>query len=59
MSNFGMIKSVAGAVLCGVGVTFGIAASSFYGNSAWLIGAGLVVVGFVVAAAPLPKRRPR
>ena len=59
MNNLGMVKSVAGAVLCGAGVTFGIAASPFMGNSAWLVGIGLVIVGFVVAAAPLPKRGPR
>lgn len=59
MSNLGMIKSVAGAVISGVGVTYGIAMSGVQGSSAWIVAAVLVVLGFVIAAIPISKRGAR
>jgi len=55
LNNLGMIKSVAGAVLCGVGITYGIAMSAMRGSGAWVVAVVFVVLGFVVAAVPLPK----
>ena len=54
-----MIKSVAGAVISGVGVTYGIAMSGVQGSSAWIVAAVLVVLGFVIAAIPISKRGAR
>ena len=59
MRQVGMVKSVAGAVLCGFGVTLGIVLSNSQGGKAWIIAAAMVVAGFVLAALPLPWRKPR
>lgn len=52
----GEIKTVAGAVICGTGVTAGIVVSPMAGPVAWLVAGAMVVLGFGVAAVPLRRR---
>lgn len=57
MRELAFVKTVAAAVICGVGATIGIALSPHEGGVAWLAAGGIVLFGFVVAAIPVSSRR--
>lgn len=57
MQNAEPLRTIAGAVLAGFGVTCGLALSPYFGGGAWLASAALVIAGFWVVARPLARRR--
>jgi hypothetical protein len=59
MRDIAFLKTVLGAVICGVGVTSGLVLSRFQGGSAWLVAGILVLSGVAIAAIPAPSRRTR
>ncbi len=56
MKELAFVKTVAAAVICGMGATAGFVLSPFEGSRAWLIAATIIVFGLVVAAVPVPRR---
>lgn len=56
MMESGTLKTAVGAVLCGFGVTCGIVLGPTMGSNAWLIAVAFLIFGFLVVAAPIPRR---